>query len=251
MNVIETSPPDTSGFTFARGLDTDGTFAGEFYGDLLRGMTHKLNNLLAVIQGFSSLIMMNDKIDGSLKENLDHMKEAAQNASGLSEQILSAGGCARITLQSLNLSEYLPMIDSNLRLPFVENEVPFEMNLAPGVPPVMADSGRLKEVVIELLKNAAEAAKGSGEATLDVFAPGTVDGGDSKCVDIFIKNTGSTIPEEKMADLFKPFNSTKDSVHYGIGLTTAAIVAAQMQIRLGIKSEPNAVTCWLQVPIAE
>ncbi len=237
-------------FVFPDQIRTEGSATAEFYNQLLRGMTHKLNNMLAVIQGFSSLIMMNDDLDPGTKENLDHMKEAAQSASGLSERILSAGGCARINLQTLKLGDWLPMIDSSLRAPFSQHGVPFSINLAPNVPPVTADSSRLKEVLLELLKNGAEAAADAGgEVSIDIVPPGEVTTGSDR-VDIFISNTGSTIPAEKLPTLFNPFVTTKDSSHCGIGLTAAYVLSGMMGIPLGLKSEGGVTTAWLQVPVA-
>lgn len=240
----------TSEFTFAPRLNIEGSPTGEFYNQLLRGMTHKLNNMLAVIQGFSSLILMGDDLEKGVKDNLDHMKEAAMSASGLSEKILSAGGCARISPQEIKLTDFLPMIDSNLRTPCANGNVPLSINLAPNVPAISADAGRLKEILIEVVANAAEAAaEAGGEVSLDVTAPGEVTPGSDR-VDLFIRNSGATIPTEKLAACFEPFVTTKDSSHYGIGLTSAAVLSGMMDIPIGIKSVDNVTTVWLQLPVA-
>jgi len=222
----------------------------EFYNHLLRGLTHKLNNLLAVIQGFSSLIMMDDGLEQTVVENLTHMKEAAQNASGLSERILPAGGCCKCSLQSLKLQDYLPMIDNALREPFARANVPFQMNVPAEMPAVNADPGRIKEILMELLTNAAEAAApNGGEVALDILNPGQASPAESRRLDIFVRNTGSQINMEKVEQIFQPFYSTKDSSHFGVGLTTAAVLSKQMGMRLGVNSEHNTTTFWLSVPL--
>ncbi len=222
----------------------------EFYHQLLRGLTHKLNNLLAVIQGFSSLIMMDEGLDDSVSENLNHMKEAAQNASGLSERILPAGGCVTIALQELKLGEFLPMVDDGLREPCKANNVPFHLNMAQDMPAVNADPGRLKEILMELLTNGAEAAaEGGGEVALDFLNPGQASPAEDRRLDIFVRNTGSEIEEAKLPEIFKPFYSTKDSSHFGVGLTSAAVLANQMDMRLGVHSENKTTTFWLSVPL--
>lgn len=223
----------------------------EFYNQLLRGLTHKLNNLLAVIQGFSSLIMMDDGLDETVIENLTHMKEAAQNASGLSERILPAGGCCNCSVQSLKLQDYLPMIDTALREPFVKANVPFQLNAPAEMPAVNVDPGRLKEILLELLTNAAEAAApNGGEVALDILNPGQASPAESRMLDIFVRNTGSQIDMSKVEQIFQPFHSTKDSSHFGVGLTTAAVLSKQMGMRLGVNSENNTTTFWLSVPLA-
>lgn len=222
----------------------------EFYRLILRGMTHKLNNLLAVIQGFSSLIMMEEDLDESITENLTHMKDAAISASALSERVLPAGGCSTITLQTIRLNDFLPMVENSLSEPCRKLNVPFHLNAAKEIPAISADSGRLKEVIMELLQNAAEAAaQNGGEVALDFLNPGQASTNGN--VDIFVRNTGSQIAPEKLEDVFKPFYSTKESSHLGVGLTTAAMLANQMGMRLGVNSENNVTTFWVSVPTAK
>jgi signal transduction histidine kinase len=104
--------------------------------------------------------------------------------------------------------------------------------------------------LIELIANGAEAAaEAGGEVSLDVVAPGELTAGSDK-VDIFVRNTGSTIPVEKQAELFQPFVTTKDSSHYGIGLTSAAVLSGMMGLTLGVKSVDNVTTFWLQAPVS-
>ena len=145
-----------SQFTLSNQFTIDENTNAEFYGLLLRGMTHKLNNLLAVIQGFSSLIMMDESVDESVIENIGHMKEAANNASKLSEKILPAGGCSQITTQELVISELIAMIEDNLREPFTQPNVPFEINCPQKTNKVNADPSRLKTIILELLKKPIE-----------------------------------------------------------------------------------------------
>lgn len=243
----------TSGvlFTHPTGLNLAAHMGDGYHQELLRGVTHKLNNLLAIIQGFSSLILMNDDLDPGSKENMQHIKEASMTVSSLSERIRVAGGCAKITPQSLNLADYLAAVDGSLREPFAKAGVPFDMEIAPGLPSVEVDPSKLKDLLLEILKNAAEAAqKGGGRALLQVSGPGIVTPVQEGRVDILVTNTGSTIPPEKMQEIFKPFVSSRSSHHLGLGLTIAAMLAQQMNVRLGVNSQEGVVTFWLSVPMA-
>lgn len=251
MNEATNLPSAATVYYFPEPLRIDDS-VNAFYGELLRGMTHKLNNSLAVIQGFASLMMMNGGTGASFKDNIDHVKQAADTAKVLNERILSAGGCVRVSPQPLNLSDYIPMVDRDLRKPCEEAEVAFQLNLAPGVPSVMVDSSRFKEILIELLKNGAEAvaASGAGEVALDILPPGQVPESIPGHVDVFVRNSGSSIAPDKFVEAFKPFHSTKETSHFGIGLTTVRALCSQMNIRVGAKSEENTTTFWLSVPVA-
>ncbi|RBP47535.1 histidine kinase/DNA gyrase B/HSP90-like ATPase [Roseimicrobium gellanilyticum] len=222
-----------------------------YHQELLRGVTHKLNNLLAIIQGFSSLILMNDDLDEGSKENMQHIKEASLAVSGLSERIRVAGGCAKITPQTLNLTDYLSAVEMSLREPFSKAGVPFDIEVSPGLPNVDTDPSKLKDLVLEILRNAASAAqKGGGRALMQISGPGIVTPTQEGSVDILITNTGSTIPADKIQEVFKPFVSSRSSHHLGLGLTVAAMLARQMNVRLGVNSQENMVTFWLSLPMA-
>lgn len=238
-------------YLFAEKINLQDPAVQEFYVAYLRGLTHKLNNLLAVFQGFSSLLMMNETLDASGRESLNHMKAAAQNGQGLSERIVAAGGCARLTLQRVVLSEILPILDRPLREPCLKLNVPFELRADPGLPAIEIDQARFKEILVELLRNAAEATKeaGSGSVVMEIYAPGRSPEAGEGRIDIFVHNPGR-VREDKFPDMFKPFVSSKDGSHFGLGLTLAANLAHQMNMTLGAKCEGDRTTLWLSIPVA-
>ena len=240
-----------SNFTFADQFTPLDQGNSEFYALLLRGMTHKLNNLLAVIQGFSSLIMMDEALDETVIENISHMKEAANNASDLSERILPAGGCSQISQQELLLAEFIPMLEDNLREPFDKKDIPINIQCPGQVVKVNADPSRLKNVLSELMANASDAAsEANGKASMEIHNPGEFSSIEENCVDILVKNSGATIPTDKLEQIWHPFYSSKDSSHFGIGLTTAAVLSSQMGINLGVHSADNTTVFWLSIPAA-
>lgn len=220
-----------------------------YHQELLRGLTHKLNNLLAIIQGFSSLILMNEDLDPSVLENMQHIKEASVNISALSERIRAAGGCAKVNLQPLGLAEYLSVIDGALRDPFNKAGVPFEIHISPNLPQVNVDPSKLKELLLEVLRNAAEGAqKNGGRAMMQITGPAA--GSSERRVDILVSNTGSEISPEKALDIFRPFNGTKNGHHLGLGLAIAAMLCHQMNLHFGVNSQNQTTTFWVNVPVA-
>jgi signal transduction histidine kinase len=238
-------------FTFPTALNLSQETGDGFHQELLRGLTHKLNNLLAVIQGFSSLILMNEDTDPGVVENVQHINEASRNMSALSERIRAAGGCAKVSPQALTLNDYFPVVEAALHEPFQRAGVPFEIDVQPGCPAVMVDPTKFKDVLLELLKNAAEAAqKGNGRAMLRVCGPGVVTPAEQRRVDVLVSNTASAIPPDKQADIFRPFTGGKTSNHLGLGLTIAAMLCHQMNLQLGVHSENFTTTFWLSCPAA-
>jgi signal transduction histidine kinase len=238
-------------FVFPKTPDVGGEASDGFHQELLRGLTHKFNNMLAVVKGFSGLILTSGKLDPSLTENMQHIREASDQVQHLSERIRAAGGCSRVSPQSLSLNTYMSMVEGSLREPFTKLNVPFTLEVQPDLPPVLVDSSRLKEILTELLRNAAEACAGTGGvAVMKVCGPGTFTPPEERRVDILISNTASQIPADKLDEIFKPFRPGKDSAHLGLGLTIATMLSAQMKIQLGVASENMTTTFWLSCPVA-
>lgn len=238
-------------FVFPTHLQLGNEHSDGFHQELLRGLTHKLNNLLAVIQGFSSLVLMTEGLDAAIAENMQHIREASVGVSNLSERVRGAGGCAKLQPQALNLNEYLGVVQTALLEPFTKNNVQLEADVQQGLPAVNVDPTKLKEILVEILKNAAEAAGPvGGRAMLKIVGPGVITPAEQRRVDILVSNTGTTLTPEKLAQIFRPFSGSKSSNHLGLGLTIVSMLCHQMGIQIGIASENNTTTVWLSCPMA-
>lgn len=93
--------------------------------------------------------------------------------------------------------------------------------------PVTADPEQIKQVLINLVKNAAESLSGGGKITLRSIDDTLVLGGTmQKVVVMEVSDTGSGIPSEIQERLFDPFFTTKDA-GTGLGLAIAARIVEQ------------------------
>lgn len=238
-------------FKFPDVLESSKRSVEGYHQELLRGLTHKMNNMLAIVQGFSDLILMDDKLDQETLEQVLHIRGAASGMNQLSERIRSAGGCSVIHREGLNFPQYLDSMQESFRQLFTAKEIEVEFDILGDLPLLEVDRSRFTDVLMELLKNAAEAAAPQhGRALLQASGPGIISDPSEQRVDILISNSGSEIPADKQLAVFQPFQGTKANNHLGLGLTIAAMLCKQMNIRLGINSEANTTTFWLSVPTA-
>ena len=103
----------------------------------------------------------------------------------------------------------------------------FITTLAPSVPQIQSDRDALKQIFINLIKNAIEALTGRGNIYIETsYVPVSTDssrkmGGplDRGQVRIIIRDDGPGISPEVEARLFEPYASTKGNGHSGIGLS--------------------------------
>ncbi|RFC48279.1 MAG: two-component system, NtrC family, nitrogen regulation sensor histidine kinase GlnL [Verrucomicrobia bacterium] len=250
MARTQTAPAPQLNFLFADHLVLEDSPTRDFYKDLLRGWAHKNNNTLAVVQGFTSLILMNDDLDENIIENVQQMRTSSLHNSTLSERVLAAGGCNRITPQRLNLLEFLPLMESKLIEICRVCGANMTLSLSAKAVPITADVSRFKEVLVELVRNAAEAANKGGKVELLLLAPGELSPIGEGRIDLVIRNSGPVIPEERLPQVFKPFMTTKGHNHFGLGLTIAAVLSGQMKMRLGLASGDGITTAWISAPAA-
>jgi signal transduction histidine kinase len=93
-----------------------------------------------------------------------------------------------------------------------------EVALPAELPPLRASAGRLSQVLVNLLLNAADATGGAGRVRVEARA-----GGDA--VVIAVADDGPGVPEEARARLFEPFFSTKETGKgTGLGLSISLAI---------------------------
>ncbi|MDF1754073.1 MAG: ATP-binding protein [Verrucomicrobiales bacterium] len=238
-------------FVFADDYILESSKTRDFYVEFLKGLIHKNNNLVGVIQGFGSLILLEDGLDANMRENTGQMEAAARTMTDLNKKVLTAGGCGRVDCAKANLQDMFRFQEDKAASICSALGVNFKFEATPGLPPVFIDTTKFSEIFENLVKNAAESAAQTDKKAvlIEVFAPGAATS--TGTVDIFIRNTSADIPSHKIPEFFEGFYSSKGNDHYGLGLTTAAVLCGQMNIRMGIKCVDSTTTVWLAIPVAE
>jgi signal transduction histidine kinase len=104
---------------------------------------------------------------------------------------------------------------------------------------IRADSGHLKQVLINLVRNAADAIEGAGTVTLRARTTHTTPGGGgTDAVILEVADTGTGIPPEVEKRLFDPFFSTKET-GTGLGLPIAARIVEKHGGTLRYQTRPG------------
>ncbi|MFO1513821.1 MAG: ATP-binding protein [Verrucomicrobiota bacterium] len=104
---------------------------------------------------------------------------------------------------------------------------------------IRADSGHLKQVLVNLVRNAGEAIEGAGRITLRTRAArATLGGRETEVVIMEVSDTGKGIPPEVEKRLFDPFFSTKET-GTGLGLPIAARIVEKHGGTLQYQTRPG------------
>ena len=106
----------------------------------------------------------------------------------------------------------------------------------------LADSGQIRQSLINLIKNGLEAVNGTGRVTVSARAEGDV-------VEIAVADTGPGLTEEQRANLFVPGFTTK-SHGSGLGLTIVQRIVSDHQGTIAVDAGRSGGTTFrLRLPL--
>jgi signal transduction histidine kinase len=190
------------------------------WGEMARQVAHEIKNPLTPIKlavqhlrrahadkrpDFPEILDRN--VDSILRE-IDRLGEIARAFARFGTPRVAAGALEPVQLQQV-VDETLVLYRGGA------DGLRYRTEVDPGLPPVLARDGELREVLINLFENAREAVDGGGE--IQVVATPT---GGGEWVRIDVIDTGVGIPEEQLPRIFEPQFSTRTS---GTGLGLAIV----------------------------
>ncbi len=207
----------------------------EAYGKVVRTISHEVNNTLG---GFSSLLQSlseDDTVDADLRELAVSCLDSCDNLTRF------IGGYADVVRLG---SPHLEPIDYNAQL---RRELPFlrslagegiavETDLCEGPLPLHADSAMLRQVMVNVVKNAAESLREkfpSGQSAEERPVIRIVTRRTPQGFAVEVIDNGAGIPETVAARLFSPFHTTKPNGQ-GLGLTLTAEILRRHGYRFSL-----------------
>jgi PAS domain S-box-containing protein len=201
----------------------------EGLGVLAGGIAHKFNNLLTGVIGSADLAAQELAPGSGVLEHLRNVREASMTAADLCRQILAFAGHATYQVRPVDLNETINGVKALLEVPLPDGVV-LELDLAAVLPPLAADVGHLRQVLLALVTNACEAiAEGPGRVSIRTCARKLghaevecLTGADrleaARYVVLEIADTGSGMSEDTLARVYEPFFTTKFTGR-GLGLS--------------------------------
>ena len=231
----------------------------EAVGRLAGGVAHYFNNLLAVIQGYASLLEEDAAKHPEVARSIPPIQEAAQRAAGLVRQLLAFSRLQGPALQSLDLNQ---LVSRHARALRELGDPAFRVidDLEAGLPRVAADPQGIEHILHQLAANARDAMPRGGILTFRTQSdpaplppPEDAPGGEPRpCVALVISDTGCGMTPEVLSRVFEPFFTTKE-VGHGTGLGLAAVhgIVRRHQGTIDVESAPGqGTTLKIRLPAA-
>jgi signal transduction histidine kinase/CheY-like chemotaxis protein len=230
----------------------------EALGVLAGGIAHDFNNLLGVILGNADLALSITTKSHPAREMLDDIVTASRSAADLCNQLLAYAGRSVL---STEVVECNAMIQELSKLLYVSLSKKAKLHLQlEGRFGVLADASQLRQVLMNLITNAAEAiGNAEGEVVVSTHAltltdeqiadrnfPSQVTPGEYAAVTV--KDNGCGMDAETRQRIFDPFFSTKDDGR-GLGLAAVKGIVEAHGWVLEVESKPqHGTTFTLMLP---
>lgn len=184
-------------------------------GKLAAGVAHEINNPLTGVLTNSSLMLKDLPEDDPRKEDLQVIVSETLRCRKIVKGLLDFARQTKPQKQYLDLNQVVEDVLALVRNQASFRNIAIRLALQPTLPPLLADSDQMRQVVLNIVLNAAEAMGGSGVLSVS-SSPADRDRG----VEVRISDTGPGIPEEARSRLFEPFYTTKRT---GTGLGLAIV----------------------------
>ncbi|HRM00461.1 MAG TPA: PAS domain S-box protein [Acidovorax sp.] len=231
-------------------------------GEMASSVAHELNQPLTAISNYCSGMVSRIQ-SGQLTEEalLTALQKTAHQAQRAGQIIQRIRAFVKKSEPNRTLADVHSMVDEAVELADIElrrHNVRLTHYVAARLPPVMADTILIEQVLVNLMKNGAESIQhanrpAAGRSVELRVVPRQVD--DQQGVEFSVQDTGKGLPPEVLERLFEAFFSTKEE-GMGMGLNLCRSIVESHQGRMqaeNLYNGPEVIGCrfsfWL--PLAK
>lgn len=208
-------------------------------GEMAAGLAHEIRNPLGSIKAAAQLIEGSVNKGSQEEEFLEIIVEEVNRLDRVVGSFLDYARPYKGNAQVVNINDAVAKTAAILR-----NDLPagvrFDLELAPALPPVRIDPEHVRQVVMNLVRNAVEAMEGQGTVTLVT----QVRPGSATMVEIVVRDTGPGIAAKDLPNLFIPFFTTKTK-GTGLGLAICQRLIASAGGRIDVRTQGGSGTAFV------
>jgi two-component system NtrC family sensor kinase len=216
-------------------------------GKMAAGIAHEINNPLTSILINSHLIA--EKLEGreDLDENLRLIIDETTRCGEIVQGLLTFSRQTPPKKSPANINDVVDDTLLLLKSQILVNKVEVRVVLDRGLPEIMIDVNKIKQVFTNIILNALEAMSDGGNLTIRSSLSR-----DSQSVEIEFADTGPGMPEETLKKIFDPFFTTKGVKGMGLGLSVSYGIVEQHGGSVTARSTPGeGATIKVSLPVRE
>ncbi|MCB1646964.1 MAG: HAMP domain-containing histidine kinase [Pseudomonadales bacterium] len=181
-------------------------------------VTHEVNNPLAIVQNYLKTLSMKLDEDAPVQSDIQTIGQEIMRVSTIVRKYGQIGATEDMLVATINVNDIIRQLTSVMQ--GSREDISFTLDLDETMPGVTLAPDSLKQILVNLMKNSAEALSQTERATpqIRVSTCGAVNLGGTRYVEVTIADNGPGIPPEVESRLFEANNSSKSGQHAGLGL---------------------------------
>ncbi|MBW7899387.1 Sensor protein ZraS [Candidatus Brocadiaceae bacterium B188] len=198
-------------------------------GNMAAYIAHEIRNPLVTIGGFARILLQEYADHKRVKCNAEIIVEEVNRLENILANIMDFSKPVETVMTLTQINELLESTCSLMRPYFKSVHIQLVEKFNPEIPKIIVDQMQMKQVFINLIKNAAESMPQGGTLTIETNA-------ENESIKIDIIDTGEGMSPKVMQNLFVPFFTTKiDGT--GVGLAVSQKIIDDHNGFIKIKSE--------------
>ncbi len=221
-----------------------------------RKFAHEINNPLGIISNYLTTLRLKLSKENDIQEELGVIGEEIHRISTMINQMDMFSSTVFPEMALTDVNAVIEDIIHIFKAPLSAASGTIITFIPDGqLPKILTSKDALKQIIINLLKNAAEAIVGGGNVAVRTGMltdkPHDDEANQPEQIEIVVDDTGPGIPEAILKNLYKPFVTTKTSGHSGLGLSIVQKTVKDLGGSISCMSRPNAGTRFsIRLPLA-
>ncbi|MFC1898075.1 response regulator [Candidatus Cloacimonadota bacterium] len=217
----------------------------EVIGKLAGGIAHDFNNLLTAINGYADIALMKLSADDEIADDIQVVKDCGLKAAKLTQQLLGFSRKQIVERKIIDLNVIIAELSKMLKR-LIGNNINLSLNLMDTQSLILADSGQIEQVLINLVVNARDAMKKGGNITIgteqEFISEAELSLHQLEKSGVYsvvtVADNGSGMSEEVKSQIFEPFFTTKEvGKGTGLGLATVFGIIKQNEGFIEVETE--------------
>lgn len=213
-------------------------------GNTVSHIVHEIKNPLMIIGGFAQQLLRSQTLDDKGRQKLAIIAEEVNRLEALVAEMRDYSRPPALKKEVGNLADLLNEVDELCREMLREKNIVLKIEIQGELQPCQLDFPQLKQVLLNLIRNAAEAIQDGGEIVITVrrVPPN---------LEIAVSDTGIGMPPEVMSHIFTPYYTTKTKGS-GLGLAISRNIIQAHNGTIEVASTPGkGSTFTIKLPLAE
>jgi signal transduction histidine kinase len=209
-------------------------------GELAAAVAHQINNPLTTIMVDSEMMLLDENPESTNYPSLQAIHRAGKRAAGVARRLLaiSRPGDPASPPMRIDVKDTILGVLSLVKLHIERDQIEVVVDLPDQpLPAVMAVTGQLDDIWLNLLMNAHDALVGCQDARLGISLAYPAE---SECIEVTVWDNGPGIPEKLQQEIFKPFFTTKPvGEGTGLGLHICRQTVERIGGSISVTSQPG------------